>query len=289
MLLLWKNVSKRRHSVEEMATITQKQGYVELNAIVKLRRSRMNFTYESYEELIQLLTKSEYHITDYQNYMTYEKCVILRHDVDNSLEKAVELAAFENHLKVHSTYFVLLATDLYNVSSVNSTKHLKKILSYGHEIGLHFDEIKYLSDEMTTKNEQQILERAIEKEAEILSQLINVPITCVSMHRPSEKTLKMNLTPQNIINSYSDTFFQDFKYMSDSRRYWREPVKTVITSGIYPRLHILTHPFWYHEQEKSLQETVLQYVNLANKDRYKSLAENIRDLESIMKPEEVIG
>ena len=51
-----------------------------------------------------------------------------------------------------------------------------------------------------------------------------------------------------MINSYGQTFFHDFKYLSDSRRRWREPVEEIIRSGTYDRLHILTHAFWYHKQ-----------------------------------------
>lgn len=55
----------------------------------------MNFTYESYKELINLLREHRYSFTNYHNYKQYEKPVILRHDVDSSLDKAVTLAKVE--------------------------------------------------------------------------------------------------------------------------------------------------------------------------------------------------
>ena len=89
-----------------------------------------------------------------------------------------------------------------------------------------------------------------------------------------------------MVNSYGRTFFHDFKYLSDSRRRWREPVEEIIRSGDYNRLHILTHAFWYHEQEETLRETVGQFIRSAGGERYRQLRENITDLESILREEE---
>ena len=69
---------------------------------------KLEFTYRAYQELIELLKKNNYEVCDYYNYKKFNKCVILRHDVDLSLEKALELAKLENSLGVYSTYYVLL-------------------------------------------------------------------------------------------------------------------------------------------------------------------------------------
>ena len=41
----------------------------------------------------------------------------------------------------------------------------------------------------------------------------------------------------------------------------------MIESGRYPRLHILTHPFWYGGTEASLEETLRRFVEKAGIDR----------------------
>lgn len=61
----------------------------------------------------------------------------------------------------------------------------------------------------------------------------------------------------------------------------------IIRRGEYDRLHILTHAFWYHEQEKSISETVGAFVNSGNMARYTAMRENIADLSSIMQESEV--
>ena len=71
---------------------------------------------------------------------------ILRHDVDFSLEKAWEMACFEQENEIFSTYFVIVSCDNYNIFSRKKQKILRDILAYGHTIGLHFDETVYGKD-----------------------------------------------------------------------------------------------------------------------------------------------
>ena len=128
---------------------------------------------------------------------------------------------------------------------------------------------------------------AIKKEAGILSDIIGAEITTVSMHRPSQKTLEANYEIPGMINSYSKTFFNDFKYLSDSRRQWREPVLDIIKSGQYDRLHILTHAIWYNEVEEDIHDTIKKFVTSANQERYFQEKENIKDIESILDISEI--
>lgn len=239
----------------------------------------MEFTYKGYELLIQTLKEYEYAISDYHNYGHLNRCVILRHDIDNSIEKAVKLASIERRLGVKSTYFTLVTSDFYNPRSKKSVEGLLKIQSLGHEIGLHFDEMAYddLGDVVGS----------IQKEAKLLSDILGTPIKTVSMHRPSQKTLDANYEIPGMINSYGKTFFNDFKYLSDSRRRWREPVFDIIKSGQYDRLHILTHAIWYNEVEMDIHDTIKDFVTSANQERYYQEKENIKDIESILDISEI--
>ncbi len=56
----------------------------------------------------------------------------------------------------------------------------------------------------------------------------------------------------------------------------------------YDKLHILTHAFWYKEAELDIGTRINEFVNHANVERYAFFKENITDLESIMKEEEVL-
>lgn len=239
----------------------------------------MKFTYAGYEELVMELKKHEYAFCSYENYCRNSNCVIMRHDIDYNLEQAVRLAELENRLGISSTYFVLLSSDFYNPASASSYKQLHQILDLGHTIGLHFDETAYSYDQFG-------IDYYIKKEARVLSDLTDTDIRTFSLHRPNKRFLETELKIDALINSYGTEFFSGFKYLSDSRRRWREPVLDIIASEQFRRLHILTHAFWYHKDEVSLHDTVSQFISAASKNRETTLSENITDLGRILSGEE---
>ena len=201
--------------------------------------------------------------------------MILRHDIDYSLEQAVKLARIEKDLGVRSTYFVLLSSDFYNPASSSSYRYLHEILDLGHDIGLHFDETAY-------SYERFGMEYFIRKEARILSDLIDVNINSFSLHRPNHFSLETEIRIPGLINSYGEEFFHGFKYLSDSRRRWREPVEEIIEKGEFEKLHILTHAFWYHEDDLTISETILDFLRSASRERKLTMKDNITDLEHIL-------
>ena len=242
----------------------------------------MNFTYKSYEELIDKLHAQGYAFSSYSNWKETSKCVIMRHDIDYDIEKACRLALLEKQKQIVSTYFVLVTSDFYNIFSARNTELLHVISSCGHEIGLHFDEIRY--PDLQTIDE---LRDKIIQESMILSIVTGHSVDVVSMHRPSQMMLDSNLTIPGIINSYGDVFFKEFKYVSDSRRRWREPIEEIIASKEYNRLHILTHAFWYNNYEMDIHDSVCLFINNGNKQRYINMKSNIKELHTIMVESEI--
>lgn len=241
----------------------------------------MSFTYKAYCDMIELLRKNNYSVAGYHDDINTKRCVILRHDVDTSLDKAVEMAEVEAEIGVKSNYFILLTTDFYNAASLRGQQSVRHILELGHKVGLHFDETLYKEYDLDA------LSAAVLREADILSHICRCEISTVSMHRPSQNMLDHDFKVPGMINVYGKTFFRDFKYVSDSRRNWREPVLDVIASGNYDKLHILTHPFWYGNHESDIHDTVEQFVNRANRERYTTFRDNITKLEEIMKESEI--
>ncbi len=240
----------------------------------------MEFTNESYKIMLKNLINKGYSFKNYLNWDEKEKTVILRHDVDYSLKKAVLMSQIEKKMSVHGTYFVLLSTNFYNVHSKESRKYISHIIKNGGCIGLHFDEMQY-----DISNEEEMKEYVYE-EIEILSNIIDTKVNVVSMHRPSEKILSGNIQFSGVINSYSDTFFHKMKYLSDSRRHWRENINEAMEK--YERLHILTHPFWYMEgKEKDLKETLKEAVIEAALNYYDNMNYNFRSLECELERVEV--
>lgn len=236
----------------------------------------MDFTYDAYVELINLLKRKDYQFCNYLNYDQYCKTVIFRHDIDTSLDKALKIAKLEHENNITSTFFVLLSTNLYNIFSKKSNKILKEIMNLGHDIGLHFDEKRY---EISNVKD---LEYYISKESHILTSTINKEIKVVSMHRPSKWILENDIQFENLINSYSKKFLLDFKYLSDSRMHWREDVLGIIDSGLYDRLHILTHSFWYSNKNETVNKKLMDFIVNARMERYYHLKDNIRNIDEII-------
>jgi hypothetical protein len=225
-----------------------------------------------------------YVFTDYLNWNSVEKSVILRHDVDISLPKAVEMSEQEKDIcnGGKATYFVLLSTEFYNLASLQSRRHVHRIIANGGQIGLHFDETQY---EISTKEE---MVHFVMHEIELLSKILDYPIKTVSMHRPSQMFLQSDMEFPGICNSYANCFFKDMKYVSDSRRRWREDVDSIVAEGQYKRINLLTHPVWYnHQEEADIREALLRTMRNAQLAYYDNMNENITDLPSVITRQEI--
>lgn len=249
-------------------------------------RNDMHFSYHSYKNLLTLIHECGYAAADYHDYDKNDKSVILRHDIDLNIEKALEFAIWESECgEIRSTYFVLLTSDFYNLFSKKNREMIRRISHLGHTVGLHFDETAYPKDIGNT----ELTIWHIHQEISILSEIVEKQITSFSYHRPSKTILEANLQIDGLTNSYSDVFFKDFKYLSDSRMSWREPVLDIIKSKKYSRLHILTHPFWYYETEQSMQKVMLDYVKKAETERYECLYHNFTNLSEVITKTELGG
>lgn len=241
---------------------------------------QIEFTYYGYKTLLETIHSYGFEFTDYHSYNKVKRPCILRHDVDMDIKKAAEFAAFENSLGFKSTYFILLSTDFYNLMSLGSQNCIKCILDAGHEIGLHYDEVKYSNESNTVEN--------IKRESDILSQIIGKNVTTVSMHRPSKATLAADYKIPGLVNSYGKEFFQDFKYWSDSHMRWREDVYSLLQEEKYNKIHLLTHAFWYsNDKENNIKEILHNFIVKANIERYDSVNDNFTDLPELVKREDV--
>ncbi len=245
----------------------------------------MEFTYESYKMLVSMLKEYHYFFSNYFDFNQYTKSVIMRHDCDNDLEKALHLSQVEYEMGITSTYFVLTTSNFYNIFSRKNKEILRTICSYGHSVGLHFDEVQY------DKGEKNWWIEAMEQEIARLEQCIERPVSCVSMHRPSKETLQAdwNIRNGSVVNSYGREFLENHKYLSDSRRNWKENIVDIIQGQKSNRLHVLTHPIWYNESIKSAKETLYCFCRRQMYQSYEELDRNIYRLSELLEKSEVFG
>lgn len=161
----------------------------------------------------------------------------LRHDIDLSLELAVEMAEVEAELGVQSTYFVLVSTDIYNPASSRSRRLLSTIIDNGHEIGLHFD---------ATQTGNEDLDRSAERECDILAKLTGRSVETISFHRPARELLGSNKRLAGRRHTYEPEFFSKIAYISDSNGGWHHghPLDHPAI-GARTAIQLLTHPIWW--------------------------------------------
>ena len=63
--------------------------------------------------------------------------LLLRHDVDLSLEAAIRLAELEAELGVRATYLLLKRSEFYNLAAPSGEAAIARLRELGHRVGLH--------------------------------------------------------------------------------------------------------------------------------------------------------
>jgi len=195
------------------------------------------FSPAGYRALIGEFLSRGYTVRDFKEAESTAKHLIVRHDVDMSLEAAVEIATVENKLGVAAHYFVLLRTEMYNLFSDNGLAAVETILSLGHRIGLHLDASLYTEDD---------LEEATEWEAGCLQCVTGREVDMISFHRPAKSLLGRASPLAGRCHAYQPKYFHEMTYCSDSRGRWDHghPLDIeAVQKGL--ALQLLTHPIWW--------------------------------------------
>ncbi len=98
-----------------------------------------DFTLDGYAALLRAFFDRGYAAVGYADADPAARHLILRHDLDMSIQAAVRVAEVEASLGVAGHYFVLLRTEMYNPWSEANRSDLRRIADLGHEVGLHLD------------------------------------------------------------------------------------------------------------------------------------------------------
>lgn len=204
------------------------------------------FTIDGYVAILRALTALGYVVRDYANADPARRDLILRHDIDMDLGRAVTMAEAEAAIGVRSTYFVLVRTEFYNLFSSSSRRALARLLELGHEVGLHFDAALHPDD-------PSALDRAAREEALALSLATGgVAPKTMSFHRPAKSLVGSGNELGGMVNAYAPRFISDMGYCSDSRGGWHHGPPLTHPALIEGRaLHLLTHPIWWCGAESS--------------------------------------
>ena len=212
-----------------------------------------DFTTEGYQALLEVAL-TNYVPRSFHGYQADEKCFIVRHDVDFSLNRAVVLAEIEHALGVSASYLVDPHSMFYNLSEKSQVALLCRILELGHTLGLHFDANFH---EVAVETELDFL---VGEESDWIEFLTGSRPSVMSFHNPSARQLEWQADSYaGLVNCYSSRLMDLFTYVSDSNGYWRfRQLHEVLLEASEPRLQILIHPGWWQETEMPPRQRIFR-------------------------------
>lgn len=203
------------------------------------------FSYDDYREILSIIQSTGCQC-GYKEAVNKERFIIMRHDVEYSVERAYQMAKVEQSMDFVSTFFFQWTNNSYNILSRRNMDMIKDMHERGQHIGLHFA--------LNGMTDMQQIRGRIKTEMDILSEMFGFAITEFSIHRPSKDVLRENIKLDGILNAYQDDFFTfaenvkedtelKVKYMSDANHIWRYgyPDEANITKP--DKVQILVHPF----------------------------------------------
>jgi len=166
--------------------------------------------------------------------------LFLRHDVDLSLEAALEMARLEHELGVRATYFLMTESGFYNLDSHVGKYAQRQLRQWGHAVGLH----------------------AVYPRAELDRRFDKV----IAWHNPDPAFMSQPIG--GAVNVMEEPYFTPGHYRSDSNRHWREGCPhEELREGKFEWLQLLIHPeIWVYEGS-TMRETMLTMLD-AKRDEW---------------------
>jgi hypothetical protein len=175
--------------------------------------------------------------------------VLLRHDVDLSLDAALALAELEHELGVGATYFLMTRSEFYNLDSVSGEQALDRLRALGHRVGLHaawphVDQDGRFDRVLAWHNPEPDYMR------EPVAGFVNV------MQAP-----------------WADV------YRSDSNQHWRQGCPhEELRAHAFERLQLLVHPEIWAYEGSTMRDTMLAMLDAERARRLQLLREDRIDL-----------
>ena len=170
--------------------------------------------------------------------------LLLRHDVDLSLDAALTLAGLEAEAGVQATYFLMTQSIFYHLASPEGEHADGRLRELGHRVGLH----------------------AVYPRLELDDRFDPV----VAWHNPDPEFMREPL--DGAVNVMQPGYFDPDHYRSDSNQHWRSGCPHEgLAAGSFEWLQLLTHPEIWAYPGETMRETMLAMLE----------AERGRDLERL--------
>ena len=177
--------------------------------------------------------------------------VLLRHDVDMSLDAALRMAELEAERGLAATYFLMTRSDFYNLDARSGVAALARLRELGHRVGLH----------------------GVYPDASLDERFDPV----VAWHTPDPEY--MSAPVDGAVNVMQPGYFDPACYRSDSNQHWRSGCPhDELAAGAFDWLQLLVHPEIWVYNVATMRETMVSQLAAERELRWRQLAENRIDL-----------
>jgi hypothetical protein len=177
--------------------------------------------------------------------------VILRHDVDLSLEAALAMAEVEADEGAWSTWFLMTRSVFYNLASSEGERAIERLRSLGHRVGHH----------------------AVYPHVDLDERFDPV----VAWHNPDPEFMTAPI--DGVVNVMQPPFFDPEHYRSDSNQRWRRGCPHEdLAAGRFEWLQLLTHPEIWAFDGATMRESMESMLDAERATRLEHLRNDRIDL-----------
>jgi hypothetical protein len=208
------------------------------------------FSLGHYRELLEAAKSGGYRFAGFGE-SPESGVLILRHDVDLSLESAVALAEVEADADAWSTWFLMTRSVFYNLDSAEGARTIARLRELGGRIAHH----------------------AVWPDIDLDDRFEPV----VAWHNPD--TEYMTAPIENAVNVMAEPWFDPAHYRSDSNQHWRHGCPhEQLARGEFDWLQLLTHPEIWAYDGATMGETMRSFLDADRDARLEHLRADRIDL-----------
>ena len=177
--------------------------------------------------------------------------LILRHDVDLSLDAALAVAEAEADESAWSTWFLMTRSVFYNLASKEGERAIARLRELGHRVAHH----------------------AVWPDVDLDERFERV----VAWHNPDPEY--MGAPIDGAVNVMEAPFFAPGHYRSDSNQHWRNGCPHgQLARGEFEWLQLLTHPEIWAFDGATMRETMESMLDADRAARFEHLKHDRIDL-----------
>jgi hypothetical protein len=208
------------------------------------------FSLGHYRELLEAARDSGYRWSTFDD-EPQAGDLLLRHDVDLSLDAAIAMAELEAEVGARATYFLMTQSVFYNLRSSEGRRALNRLRELDHAVGLH----------------------AVWPNVELDDRFDAV----LAWHNPNPDY--MSEPVEGAVNVMQPPWFDPDHYRSDSNQRWRHGCPhDDLRKGTFAWLQLLVHPVIWVYPGETMGETMAAMLDAERDRRRELLAEDRIDL-----------